>query len=131
MSVDLSQFDRAVRQFVEHDIPAAVLQKTTEVAVRVLEGVVHMTPVASGLARGGWQVSTVSPATTASERLDPDGTATIEAGMKVIMDAKPFEVIHIVNNVAYIRELEAGNSTQAPAGMVAVTLSQLNVGAIG
>ena len=125
MGVDMSKFDAAVQRFTTREIPEKVRQKTQEIALEALSGVVFLTPVNSGRARGNWQVSTNQPITVAVEREDKDGAATIGAGATVIAGSKPYEVIHIVNNLAYIRALEDGSSTQAPNGMVAVTVNRI------
>ncbi len=125
MGLDLSKFDAAVKRFTTREIPERVQQMTQRIALEALSGVVYLTPVHSGLARGNWQVSSNQPITVAVAREDKDGSATIGAGSTVIAGAKPYEVIHIVNNLAYIRELEDGSSTKAPNGMVAVTVNRI------
>ena len=43
---------------------------------------------------------------------------------RVANDFKAGHVFYLVNNLPYIRRLEQGWSQQAPAGMVAVTVSE-------
>lgn len=90
-----------------------------------LKGVVRMTPVDKGRARGNWQVTHGAPATGELETEDKRGGLTIARGSAAAMEAKPYSVSHIANNVPYIERLEDGYSAQAPAGMLNVTFLRL------
>lgn len=76
-----------------------------------------------GRFRGNWQFSIDSPATDELDRIDPSGNETI-AQLKAQVEALTIgQTAYIVNNLAYAVPLEYGHSTQAPAGMVRVTLA--------
>jgi hypothetical protein len=84
---------------------------------------VRRTPVDTGRARGGWQVTTGAPSAQAIERLDTAGAAPIAEAVAVPI--VPGGTTYIVNNVVYINELEHGSSKQAPLGMVAITAAEI------
>lgn len=75
------------------------------------------TPVDKGWARGNWQVTTGSPATGVIGSPDSVGDAgdvlSALAGQN-LLDKRTY----IVNNVPYIRALNAGHSKQAPKQFV-------------
>lgn len=89
-------------------------------SLKVLNGVILGTPVDTGEARGGWQVSIATPILTESEAIDRAGGATISKGVSTIEAAKTikYPTIWIVNNVAHIVPLNEGTSTQSPAKFV-------------
>lgn len=76
-----------------------------------------------GRFRGNWQFSIDLPATGELDRIDRSGDDTI-AQLKAQVEALTIgQTAYIVNNLPYAVPLEYGHSTQAPAGMVRVTLT--------
>ncbi|MBA6129366.1 hypothetical protein [Pseudomonas juntendi] len=76
-----------------------------------------------GRFRGNWQFSIDLPATGELDRIDRSGDDTI-AQLKAQVEALTIgQTAYIVNNLPYAVPLEYGHSTQAPAGMVRVTLA--------
>lgn len=83
------------------------------------------TPVRTGHARANWNTS-VDDEDGAVD--DGANVAVKLAQAKAVADAVEFaagEKFVITNGVPYIGRLEAGSSTQAPAGMVALTFVEL------
>ncbi len=79
-----------------------------------------------GTARGNWQASINSPIMNEIARSDENGNATI-AATKNAIDQAFGNVYYLTNNVPYIRRLEyEGWSTQAPSGMLRVTVARFN-----
>ncbi len=112
------------------------VQLLKKVAFQVLTGVVEKTPVDTGRARGNWQVSVNGSAgNTTIERNDQSGPAeatlapglstAVDAGLAALAGVKPFSTVVIYNNVEYIAALEHGHSKQAPHGMVALTIAEV------
>lgn len=95
----------------------------------ILEGltrVVLKTPVDTGRARGGWQVTLgISPDENeeSNRPVDKSGAATISEG--AAKDVPAFGIVFIANTVVYIERLEEGHSDQAPHGMLRVTFEEL------
>lgn len=116
-SLDLEAFADQV------DVDVGVV--TRKVALQALRGVVLRTPVDKGRARGGWQVEVGEGSDGEADRQDTGGGLVIADGAVRIAQAKPYEAVDVLNNVSYINALEHGSSAQAPAGMVAVTVAEI------
>lgn len=112
-----------------------VIRKST---IELFSGVVKMTPVGNpsiwdvpnsappgyvgGKARGNWQCTIGSPATSEIDRIDPKGSGV---NKEIISTVKTGTVVYLSNNVPYIRRLEyEGHSKQAPQGMVRISLQR-------
>ena len=154
----IKQFNDTLSNWALTAVSADVEKVTKYFAFETLRRVVKRTPVDTGRARGGWQVTLNTPAAGSGTSSDAEGQGTVTSGASVISAAKPFQVIWISNNVEYIRILEEGAfeppnpgksktggssskagraarkgkvlvrngySTQAPKGMVAVTLQEM------
>lgn len=81
---------------------------------------------AGGTARGNWQATIGQPAAGELARVDETGQATI-ADLTPMTEAAPGNVYYLTNNVPYISRLEFDAwSSQARAGMVRITLSELD-----
>jgi hypothetical protein len=103
--------------------------------------VILRTPVDEGFARGGWLPSTGAPQSENRLNTDTSGQEAIAAAQAVIMNEAFGNVFYLTNNLPYIRTLEyglypnppangtgktqGGYSTQAPQGMVRVTLLEV------
>lgn len=110
----------------EHLIKEKVLLVQKKIAMQMLEGVVNMTPVDTGRARGNWMTSVRAPNLSSDvNRYDKGGGQTIQAGMSAIQSLQDFGTIYLTNNLPYIVALEKGHSRQAPVGMVRVSLDRV------
>jgi hypothetical protein len=114
--------DSLFQELVEDQIA----QVTRLVALEALSRVVMKSPVDTGRFRGNWQVSIGGRATGTLARLDPSGQQTIAAGAAVIARLDRPVAVFITNNLPYANRLENGWSKQAPTGMVAVTIAEIN-----
>ena len=124
MHRNAASFNQAMR-ITGRKIPAdamdTVLRRTVLTAI---DSLTKMTPVDTGRARGNWQTSAESP---------KEGTIGPRSAGEVMYEAlgitgKPGEdypTFWITNNLPYISALEAGHSSQAPQGMMALTLAKL------
>ena len=106
-----------------------VAQVTRRTALDLHKKIVLKTPVATGRARASWTINPGEPDRT----IQPEGQMTTEqatqtalAQQSKVATAQPYEAIWISNNLEYIVPLEEGWSQQAPAGMVAVSLAELD-----
>lgn len=111
----------------ERDMQAAVekAEKAATAAVRatalqLFTSVIERTPVATGRARGNWRTSTLAPAQGIIERTD--GNAAINEVNLKTATFRLADTIYLSNNLPYIERLEDGYSTQAPTGMVQVSV---------
>ena len=94
------------------------------VAVQISGQIIERTPVNTGRAKGNWQATIETPASGVLDNEDRSGSGTMQKTYRVANDFKAGHVFYLVNNLPYIRRLEQGWSRQAPAGMVAVTVSE-------
>lgn len=108
-----------------------VLALHKAVTMQVLEGVAEMTPVDTGRARNGWQVS-VGETPVVSDQGEPSDfadTALLDAvtarGPAALKALRAFGISHVANNVVYLPHLEYGTSKQAPIGMIVTTVNRV------
>lgn len=122
----LAEFNGQIEAFMERTVPEEIEVFVRKLAGEGLRRVVLKTPVDTGRARGSWQVSHGSPAVGDPDRTDPSGGVSIAEGLAEIQQGTdPFGVVYITSNLAYILALENGHSGQAPEGMVATTIAEL------
>jgi hypothetical protein len=140
------KFDLAIDDFIENVIPADQLKLQKKIAIDLLTRIIDKTPVGNpsfwkesslpappgyvgGRARANWQISTFAPGNSDLDAIDPVGGATVGLGVGKLVSAKAGGTIWIFNNVRYIKRLEMGHShRQAPLGMVAVSLAEIEAG---
>jgi hypothetical protein len=97
---------------------AAFNKKAEKAATMIFRGtaldlfgrIIRRTPVDTGRLRGNWQAGINSPA---------DGGGNKAIGVAGIGDS-----VFITNNLPYAIPIEEGSSTQAPKGIVAVTVAE-------
>jgi len=141
MPVSLRSFELAIDKALE-GIETDANTFKRHVALDLLTRIVEKTPVDTGRARANWQVSVNAPETTQvsyrndkhinAER-DESGVMSkvIGEGGMVIESVELGEDIFITNNLPYIEVLETGDhSDQAPQGMVALSVAEVNEGFI-
>lgn len=83
-----------------------------------------------GRARGNWQCSLDNPVTNEIDRIDPSGSAAMAEVANTVQAGR---VNYLSNNVKYIRRLEYDvppHSSQAPNGMVRISLRRFGIGEI-
>lgn len=107
--------------------------------------IVRKTPVDTGRARASWNISvnqadrsvvqqvrtTVQAGTHVSKGLKQSSLKravnALQSQNLLALDVKLGDTIWITNNLPYIVELEKGHSKQAPAGMVALSIQEVDV----
>ncbi len=124
-------FNKLVDEFATDLLPAEFLIFKRALALEALVRIVQKTPVDTGRARGNWQVGVGQIPTSVLERIDLTGQQVIgDEAEKINFNlADVFETVFIANSLDYIIFLEDGSSEkQAPRGMVALTIAELNAG---
>lgn len=127
MSGDAKQFELEIKREFLAQIEAANAFVRT-LALSGLRSVVLKSPVDTGRFRANWHVSTGGPITAITEGFDKSGAPTIAKGSTAIgayASLENFPPIVIQNNLPYAVRLENGYSAQAPAGMVALAVAEL------
>lgn len=85
--------------------------------------IVRKTPVDTGRARASWNISLKQ----AERSVQPAAQHTYPIPQVGVVSMKPGDTIWISNNLPYIVKLEEGHSKQAPAGMVALSIEEVNL----
>ena len=131
-------FELDLRAFIEKAKGNAD-QVVKKVGIDMLAKIVDRSPVGNpslwqnppppgyvgGRFRGNWQVTFNVPATAELERIDANGSSTKAAGAAVIAAYQSgINSIWLTNSVSYAQVLEYGHSSQAPAGVVRVTIAE-------
>jgi hypothetical protein len=81
-----------------------------------------------GRFRGNWQVSFDTAKTGTLERIDPTGRESLGSGTAVIQGfTTEVGTIWMMNNLPYAQPLEYGHSSQAPAGMVRISVLEVQM----
>lgn len=124
----IRRFEMDIDAFIQEDVEREVLKFQRVISLAALNGVVLKSPVDTGRFRGAWLTSVdveLSDAPTEGGDIGSVTSRAINAGVGVIAGARPFSNIIIQNNVEYGEGLEDGTSKQAPSGMLAVTVAEL------
>lgn len=151
----LKAFNKALDNYGKRTVPEAHLALQKKIAIDLFGKIIEKTPVGNpslwaesslpppkgyvgGRARANWAISIVTPSNSLSANADPEeGVETNypisglqeAAGFAAMSKAKFGQTIWIYNNVRYIKRLEDGHSQkQAPAGMVAVSIAEMQAG---
>ncbi|MFD1944733.1 HK97 gp10 family phage protein [Paradevosia shaoguanensis] len=95
-----------------------------KIALDVFSEVIMMSPVDTGRFRGNWQVAIGRIPQGTLELDDKAGIATISKVQAEAMNLSAGQVIYLVNNLPYAGQLEYGYSSQAPNGMVRLTVQR-------
>ena len=143
LNVSTSRFNKALSRATDTLIPQMALTFQKLAALEMLTGIVKKNPVGNptmwkggrasapkgyvgGRSRANWQVQF---GVTNNSVIDSTTNSAIETGASEIEGVNvAFNVIWIFNNVPYINALERGHSKQAPAGMVGLTLLEVESG---
>ena len=110
---DISRFQLKLKKASPKTVRKVVFQALSMITSR--------TPVKTGRAKANWFVQGGSPSTETT-----DDTSVDVIGQLAKINGGEND-IYISNNLKYIMALERGHSTQAPAGMVAISLAALKL----
>ena len=140
------QFSLDLSNLLKGATEDAVVKATQKMALDALRGVVLKSPVGfppswkrpapkgyvGGQFRGAWQLSVGAEGTDITGKSRPGKAGSASAANAAASDARgeltklrPFEPVYIVNGLPYAERLENGWSQQAPLGMVALTVQEL------
>ena len=98
-------------------------------AISLFGRIIKRTPVDSGRLKGNWQVDVNQPASGDIGSKDATPIKTMSGGSAIKIQSgvgtpSLNDTIYMVNNLSYAKTIEGGSSTQAPSGMVAVSLTE-------
>ena len=92
-----------------------------------VNGLVAGKDYVGGRFRGNWQFSIGTPAEGTIDQVDPAGGVTLAKLKLQVESLTAGQTAYIVNNLPYAIPLEYGHSTQAPGGMVRITLARFQL----
>lgn len=142
-------FNKALEDFGNETVPKAHLAVQKKIAIDLFGKIIQKSPVGNpslwkesslpppkgyvgGRSRANWQISVGRVGSNRSK--DPetgvkhkDKISPLQEaeGFSQMAAAKPGQTIWIYNNVRYIKRLDNGWSKQAPLGMVAISLAEI------
>jgi hypothetical protein len=119
----MGQFTLEIARFAEKAGRNADLV-IRKVGIELLSSVIKKSPVDTGRFRANWNVSLGNPDYSTSDATDKGGAVSIARGAAALSGFGTGGVAYITNNLPYAQRLENGYSTQAPAGMVRITVAQ-------
>lgn len=131
---NFNEFEKGIDKWVkETEILFKDLLK--RLVFEIQDRVIDRTPVDTGAARASWNLTVRTPDLTVKEAPKKRGRkAALEAARslrKELPDFDPYsDMIWLTNATPYILRLEHGSSKQAPVGMVAVTIAEVEAGLI-
>lgn len=116
-------FAKALEQLGEH-VTGSVEKVIRKACIDLYRKIVERCPVDTGRAKSNWMISTtVHDGTVGGEEFTANEIISIiESEISDFSFDIHDDVVIIYNNLEYIEQLENGTSTQAPAGMVSVSL---------
>ena len=124
----MSNFDLDLSKFIDEseEIASKILRGTS---LGLFKRIVKRTPVDTGRLRANWQIdiNSVPAKELKSNDLDGDGRQTVARETSKLGKNKIEDTIYLANNLPYAVAMEEGGSkTQAPQGMVRVSLVELD-----
>ena len=140
------EFSISLSRRLAGETEKAVIQFTRKIALDALRGLVLKSPVGyppswkrlapkgyvGGQFRGAWQLSVGAEGTGITGKSLPGRTGSRSAAAAAASDAlgelsrlRAYDSVYIVNGLPYAERLENGWSKQAPLGMVALTVAEL------
>lgn len=122
----LAEFNGQIEAFMDEQVPRDLLTFVRTLSLEALRRIVQKMPVDTGRARGSVQVTSNAPAVGETDRLDTTGSQTLAEGIAQIeAHDDAYGVVYVTSNLDYILALENGHSGQAPNGMFAVTIAEI------
>jgi len=144
---NLGAFNRFIVRQKRDMLPEEFTRFHKRIALEVFRRVIFRSPVGNpslwanpgsappgyvgGRFRGNWQIS-LSLNSSETGNTDASGAATVAQGFGSLAGVRDTRgrTIWIFNNVPYAQRLEQGWSSQAPGGIVSVTLAEVEAGIV-
>lgn len=125
-NLEVSKYNAALRDNPENLTKAGRLRK----GLKVNDSMEIKAPAGyvGGRFRANWQVTFNAPAVGEIDGVDPRGSETISKGAAVLQTFhSEYGSIWLMNNVPYAIPLEYYHSSQAPQGMVRITVTEFQI----
>lgn len=132
---EAARFANDLQQFAtEIDIDLGILTK--RVVLQIFTGIILKTPVDTGRLESNWAINVAGPAPAPSHAIKGDVKGDKRSKASVNAEALNYaaaavnavdgkQVVYITNNLPYASYVEHGTDRNAPVGMVARTLAEI------
>ena len=142
-TLNLNPWIQALEKLKTETPKKLVAEMHHKLATQALEGVVARSPVGNpalwrhpappgyvgGLFKNNWHVSFGAVGSETRTQPDASGSASISEASKLeSIKSNPFVTTYVYNALPYANRIEHGWSSQAPAGVVALTVQSLKSG---
>jgi hypothetical protein len=118
---------KQVLKKVERDTPLRLSQALQATAIEGINRLVDRTPVDTGAAKFHWFVRPLPDERFDKERTDPSGAQPKSRAKRDVKLFRIGQTVWLVNSAPYFVYLEHGSSKQAPNGIVAITLAEMQL----
>lgn len=128
---NLAQFSRQLRNFADQTVPEEVTKLHRTVALDLLRRVTLKSPVDSGRFRAGWAVSLSQPdprPVSASGAPILGADQVISNALSELEQLRPYSICWVHNSLPYATAIENGHSGQAPNGVLAISVAEVEAG---
>lgn len=123
-----NQFELQLKEFTDQYLPEHQAYFIRKVTNKLLIALINESPVDTGRFRGAWVVGN-----NIADRREPDtpdktegeSNISFQRSRSLIAHLQPGDIVYLSNNLDYALMLEYGWSEQAPAGMVAISLNEI------
>jgi len=105
-------------------VDMSVRRWTMEVSTDMYRSLVNKSPVDTGRFRASWNMTSGTPVFLDIDTGGVSGAPLPAPRVPKVLGVGKYPTIHITNGRRYGAALENGHSSQAPLGMVAVTLAE-------
>ena len=125
-----NQFEMQLKEFTDQYLPQQQVLFVKKVSRKILVKLINKSPTKTGRFRGAWMVG-INGANR-DEPNTPDkyskgvSNVSYQRARDIISSLQPGDSVYISNNLDYALMLEYGWSKQAPQGMVAVSLNEID-----
>lgn len=124
MDNNLLEFDLALENF-KKKIPEEFRKFQKMVVLDAMKRIIFKSPVDTGRFRANWNTAIGAPDESTTENTDPSGSEAQARCLDVLDGLDPYDTVYLTNNLDYAMALEHGHSQQAPGGMIALTVVEL------
>jgi len=123
---DNSAFRRNFAKLIKRagDKVELVVRRT---ALELQTSMVQLSPVDTGRFRNNWNCGIGVVVQTTTETTDREGTGALGRTAEALGSWKPGQTIYLTNSLPYAKPLEYGHSSQAPSGMVRLTVTNYSL----
>jgi len=120
-----NQFEMQLKEFSDVLLPEYQTIFVKKISVELLKKLIDKSPVDTGRFRGAWVVGRNTADRSEPDTTDKEGTATKIKGISDISEIREGDIVYLSNNLDYALILEYGWSKQAPQGMAAISLNEI------